>query len=136
LDCIPNFSFSLSESKRSLRKLYCIDNGLAGALSYRFIDNRAHLFENFVFGELKKQGAGEVTFCRNENECDFVLKKGSELHAIQVCYELTPQNQARELAGFALLERDVKLTSKTVITYNQNQALDGVEVASAWRYFG
>jgi len=40
------------------------------AISYRFWDNRAKLFENFVFNEIQKQKSEEITFANNEGECD------------------------------------------------------------------
>jgi len=130
-----NFAFSLKENVRNSHKLYAADNGIINAVSYRFWDNKAKLFENFVFNELQKQQFDEITFANNNGECDFVVKKGLEYQAIQVCYELTPENNKREFGGFATIESDVKVSKKTIITYNQEMQDDNVTVIPAWKYF-
>jgi predicted AAA+ superfamily ATPase len=97
-------------------------------VSYRFFDNKGGLFENFVFNELQKQNLEEITFANNSGECDFIIKKNFDYQAIQVCFELTPKNSQREFAGFNNIEKETKLSRKTIITYNQEQRTDNIEV--------
>ena len=132
---VSNLAFSLKENVRNSHKLYAADNGIINAVSYRFWDNKAKLFENFVFNELQKQQFDEITFANNNGECDFVVKKGLEYQAIQVCYELTPENNKREFGGFATIANDVTVSKKTIITYNQEIQDDHVTVIPAWKYF-
>ncbi|MDR1682168.1 MAG: ATP-binding protein [Candidatus Symbiothrix sp.] len=132
---ISNFAFSLKDNVRNSHKLYVADNGIMNAVSYRFWDNKAKLFENFVFNELQKQQPEEITFANNSGECDFVVKKDFDYQAIQVCFELTPENSKREFGGFANIEKEVKLSRKTIITYNQELQKEDVEVAPVWKYF-
>jgi len=132
---VSNFAFSLKENVRNSHKLYTADNGIINAVSYRFWDNKAKLFENFVFNELQKQQLDEITFANNNGECDFVVKKGLEYQAIQVCYVLTPENNKREFGGFTTIENNVKISKKTIITYNQEMQNDNVTVIPAWKYF-
>jgi len=132
---VSNFAFSLKENVRNSHKLYAADNGIINAVSYRFWDNKAKLFENFVFNELQKQQFDEITFANNNGECDFIAKKGFEYQAIQVCYELTPENNKREFGGFATIEDNVGGCKKTIITYNQEMQDDNVTVIPAWKYF-
>jgi len=73
---VSNFAFSLKENVRNSHKLYAADNRIINAVSYRFWDNKAKLFENFVYNELQKQQFDEITFANNNGECDFVAKKG------------------------------------------------------------
>jgi predicted AAA+ superfamily ATPase len=133
---VLNFSFSLKTVVRNWHKLYAADNGLLNALSYRFSENKGKLLENFVFTELKKRGYESVTFMQKDGECDFIITEGKQYHAIQVCYQLTPENRLRECKGFAAVEKQIKLTSKHIITYNQSETLDGIEVVPVWKYFG
>jgi predicted AAA+ superfamily ATPase len=133
---VSNFSFSQSAVKRNIHKLYSVDNGIINAVSYRFWDNKAKLFENFVFNELQKQRHEEITFANADGECDFVIKNGFEYQAVQVCYELTPENQKRETGGFVKIEKEIKLSRKTIITYNQEQTIGDIEVTPVWKYFG
>jgi len=137
LSDITNFSLSQKATKRNNHKIYSVDNGITNAVSYRFWDNKGALFENFVFNELQKQNHEEITFVNNNNgECDFVVKKNFDYHAIQVCFELTPENSQREFAGFNTVEKDIKLSKQTIITYNQEQRTSGnIEVVPVWKYF-
>ncbi|MDR3366942.1 MAG: ATP-binding protein [Prevotellaceae bacterium] len=133
---VLNFSFSQKEAARSLHKIYSADNGLVNALSYKFTDSKGKLLENFVLTELCKQGWDEITFGNRNGECDFVVKKDADYQAIQVCYELTPENESREWKGFAVLDEHIRLQRKLIITYNQARQVGDVEVIPAWRYFG
>jgi len=132
---ISNFAFSLKENVRNSHKLYVSDNGIINAVSYRFWDNKSKLFENFVFNELQKQQYDDITFATHTGECDFVVKKGFEYQAIQVCYELTAENGKREFGGFDAIEKEIKLNKKTIITYNQEQQEKDIEVVPVWKYF-
>jgi predicted AAA+ superfamily ATPase len=132
---VSNFAFSLKENVRNSHKLYVADTGIINAVSYRFWDNKAKLFENFVFNELQKQPFDEITFACSSGECDFVVKKNFEYQAIQVCFELTPENSRREFGGFASIEKETKLSKKTIITCNQEQKNGDVEVVPVWKYF-
>jgi len=132
---VSNFAFSLKENVRNSHKLYAADNGIINAVSYRFWDNKAKLFENFVFNELQKKQFDEITFANKNGECDFVVKKGLEYEAIQVCYQLTTENNRREFGGFATIESDVEVKKKTIITYNQEMQHENVIVTPAWKYF-
>ena len=131
---VSNFAFTLKENVRNSHKVYVADNGITNAVSYRFWDNKAKLFENFVFNELQKQTNEEITFANNNGECDFVVKNEFEYQAIQVCYELTLENQTREISGFGTVEKDINLTKKTIITYNQTQKIGDIEVMPIWKW--
>ena len=131
---VSNFAFSLKENVRNSHKIYVADNGITNAVSYRFWDNKAKLFENFVFNELQKQKHEEITFSNNNGECDFVIKDKSNYQAIQVCYKLTHENKAREIGGFANIEKKTNLTRKTIITYHQEDKIDDIEVIPVWKW--
>ena len=125
---VANFAFSIKENVRNMHKIFVADIGLINAVAYRFWDNRAKLFENFVFNELQKQQHDEITFANNTGECDFVIKDGFEYSGVQVCYEVNEENIVREFGGFDTLKNDIKLTKKTIVTYNQELTTDNVEV--------
>ena len=132
---ISNFAFSLKENIRNNHKIYVSDTGLMNAISYRFWDNKAKLFENFVFNELQKQKSEEITFANNDGECDFLVKNSFDYQAFQVCYELTPINRKREFAGFNKVSEQVKLKRKIILTYNQEEQIGDIEVIPVWKYF-
>jgi predicted AAA+ superfamily ATPase len=132
---VSNFAFSLKEHARHSHKIYAADAGLMNAGSYRFWDNRAKLFENFVFNELQKQKSEEITFSNNGGECDFLVKNGLDYRAFQVCYELTKENRKREYAGFNKIPEQINLKRKIILTYNQEERIDDIEVMPVWKYF-
>lgn len=134
IEDISNFAFSLRENVRNSHKLYVADTGIMNATSYRFWDNRAKLLENMVLNELQKQNYEEITFDNSRGECDFVIKNGSDYWAVQVCYELTHENIKRETGGFSHLAQQVKLKRKMIITYNQEQQIDDIEVIPFWKW--
>jgi len=135
LQDVSNFAFSLKENVRNSHKIYVADTGLMNVGSYRFWDNKAKLFENFVFNELQKQKSEEITFANNDGECDFLVKNGLDYQAFQVCYRLTPTNQKREYTGFDKISEQVKLKRKIILTYNQEEQIGDIEVIPAWKYF-
>ena len=132
---ISNFAFSMRENVRSSHKIYVSDTGLMNAISYRFWDNLAKLFENFVFNELQKQNNEEITFVNNAGECDFLVKDGFDYQAFQVCYQVTPENQKRECAGFEKMAKQINVSRKIILTYNQEQQIGDIEVIPVWKFF-
>jgi predicted AAA+ superfamily ATPase len=102
--------------------------------AFRFSANYGTLFENLVFSELVKQGY-ELFFISSDFECDFIARKEGQLTAIQVCYQLTPQNRERERQG--LLKLKLAVACKLLITFDQSEPVaDGVETLPFWEVFG
>ena len=130
---IRQYSYSLKEQIRSKKKIYINDNGFLTQTAFRFSKNLGSTFENLVYTEFVKQGY-EIYFYNKDFECDFICKKDDKLIAIQVCYELTPQNRTRELNGLQKLK--LKVDKKILLTYNQSDNIDDdIEVLSFWDYF-
>ena len=130
---IKQYAYSLKEQIRSKKKIYINDNGFLAQTSFRFSKNFGTTFENLVYTEFVKRGY-EIYFYHKEFECDFVCKKEGNLIAVQVCYELTPQNLPREINGLEKLKIDVD--QKLLITYNQNEPVrDDIGVVAFWDYF-
>jgi predicted AAA+ superfamily ATPase len=130
---IKQYAFSLKEQIRSKKKVYINDNGFLSQTSFKFSQNYGKTFENLVYTEFNKRGY-EIYFHNKDFECDFICKKDDQLLAVQVCYELTPQNRPREFGGLERLK--LKTDRKLLVTYNQSEGLaDGVEVMPFWDFF-
>jgi len=125
------FSYSLKEQINNKKKLYLCDNGFMN-LGYSFSANYGKLLENLVFSELQKLEY-EIYFYNKDIECDFIAKKEDKTIAIQACYELNEQNKNREINGIKKLPFDVD--EKYIITYNQKDTIEDIEVVSFWEYF-
>ncbi|MDR0737914.1 MAG: ATP-binding protein [Prevotellaceae bacterium] len=132
---ITNFSFSLKEETRSQHKVYSIDIGLMNAVGFQFMQRKGMLLENIVYNELVNAGYEEISFVRQTCECDFIAKKEGLFHAFQVCNELTPLNRDRETEGFNACGK-LSPTSKTILTYNQEDLFDDIRVVPFWQFFG
>ncbi len=127
------FSYSLKEQQNNKKKAYFIDNGFF-ALNFSFSSNLGTLLENLVFTELVKSGY-QIYFYKNDFECDFVIKTHEGLEGIQVCYELNDQNRKREFGGLQKLSKQFTLTKQTIITYNQEETSEAINVIPFWKYF-
>ena len=132
---LKQFSYSLKGQIRSKKKGYLIDNGFLGNISFRFSKNRGKLFENLVYSELQKRGYEIFVFNDGSFECDFLVKKEGELLAIQVCYELHSGNQEREVKGLVEVSKKFKVTKQILLTYNQEEFIEKIEIVPFWKYF-
>ena len=129
---IRGFSYSLKQQIKAKRKIYINDNSFLAQTSFRFSKDFGKLFENLIYTELLKRGY-EIYFYNRDFECDFICKKDEKLYAFQVCYELNNLNRDREVGALKRLPFDVK--EKKIITYNQNDNIEGIVVESIvnWR---
>ncbi len=132
---LKQFSYSLKGQVRSKKKGYLTDNSFLGNISFRFARNQGKLFENLVYSELKKQNHELFIFNDAYFECDFLVKKESELIAIQVCYELHNGNREREFKGLKDVAKKFAISKRVILTYNQEEEVEGVEVVPFWKYF-
>jgi len=132
IDELKHYSYSLKEQNNSKKKIYANDNGFL-SLSYSFSANSGKFFENLVYTELVKSGY-EIHFYNKNFECDFIAQKEGKMIAIQVCYELHDNNRKRELGGLTKLPFEVD--KKYIVTYNQSETIDTIEVVKFWEYFG
>ena len=135
---IPKFSFSLKKQIFNPRKVYCVDTGLAAANSLSMSKDSGRKLENLIFLHLRK--IYKTIFYYSENfECDFiVVQKNQPIKAIQVCYELTPDNIARELNGLREAMVELKIEDGKIITFNQEDSFiennKTIQAIPAWKY--
>lgn len=131
---LDHFSYSFKEQKTLPSKVYCIDNGLRNAVSFKFSKDEGKLAENLVLVELKRREEG-VYYWKNKREVDFVIKnKGQSLTVINVSY--TDEVNEREIGG--LLEFKEKFKSKTrelfLLTKDTERSEQGVQLVPLWKW--
>lgn len=99
-DELYKFDYSLKQQFGSEKKVYCIDIGLAAAISFLFSDDKGRMLENLVYIELKRRKY-EVYFHKGKKECDFIVKHNLDIvQVIQVCYSLVDaETKNREMQG-------------------------------------
>ncbi|MBI3031947.1 ATP-binding protein [Candidatus Woesearchaeota archaeon] len=115
------FSYSLKQQLNSPRKIYLVDSAFNQICGTNFSENKGKILENMVFIELKRRN-NEVFYYTNENECDFITKKGTKItQAIQVCYVLNKDNKEREIAGLIEAMDKFKLKTGIMLTHEQTE---------------
>ena len=121
---LDHFSYSFKEQKTVASKIYCIDNGLRNAVSFKFSKDSGKLAENTAFIELKRRDQ-EIYYYSDEKECDFVIKEGTKItQVIQVCYVLEHSNREREIKGILEAMNYFKLKEGLILTFEQTEELE------------
>ncbi len=128
------FSYSLKKQEIRNKKIYCIDNGIRNAVSFKFSQDQGRLAENLVYMDLKKKGK-DIFYWEDKNEVDFVVKhKDNTLSAINVSY--TNDIDDREIRG--LVEFKKKFKSKTkeliIITKDISKKEKGIDFIPLWKW--
>ncbi|MEK6972553.1 MAG: ATP-binding protein [archaeon] len=132
------FEYSLAKQLGSIKKVYCIDNGLLNAVSFKFSEDIGKLLENVVFIQLKRDNY-DVFYHRGINECDFILrKKNKVIEAIQVAKELNEDNKKREIAGLLEAMKMHRLRKGLLLTEGLEDRLkiNGkiIEIKPVWKW--
>jgi uncharacterized protein len=135
---IPKFDFSLKKQMANAKKTYFIDNAIIQKIGFNFSGNLGRLLENLVFIELKRRGY-EVFYYAESWECDFIVRKDNKIiQAIQVCYLLDEENEAREKKGLLDAMNYFELKSGWMITTNKEDEIlkDGrsIHVELVWKW--
>ena len=131
---LEHFSYSLKEQKTLPSKVYCIDNGLRNAVSFKFSKDQGKLAENLVFLELRRRGE-EMYYWKNkkQDEVDFIIKnKDNSLTAINVTY--TNEISERETKAILNFKKKFKKTKKLmIVTKDADKKENGIEYVPLWK---
>ncbi len=111
------YEFSYKKQIINPKKIYCVDTGIRNIVGFRFSDDMGRYYENIVFMALWRKYK-EIYYWKNNNECDFIVKKGRSLQAIQVCYNLKTiqTSQDREVKGLLEAMEVLKLREGIIVT--------------------
>lgn len=129
LESVPIFSYKIKDQLQYPRKIYFIDNGFISALSTKFSKNLGRLYENFVFGELKRRANIDTQIFywqdRKGKEVDFVVKEGLKIgKLIQVSCDLSDlETKQRETKSLIKACKELQCDDLMVI----NQDFEGEE---------
>ena len=108
------FEFSYKKQIINPKKIYCVDQGIRNIVGFKFSDDIGRLYENIVYTNLKRKNK-EIFYWKNKNECDFVVKEGKKIEAIQVGLD---EGKEREVAGLLEFMNEFKLKKGLIITDN------------------
>ena len=120
---VPRYDTSLKVQARNPRKVYAIDQGLANFSSVLGSPDKGRLLENTVYLQLRRLGC-EVWYYKGKKECDFICReKKNSYSAIQVSWQLSSQNEKREIEGLLEAMNRLNLTEGTIVTFDQEDKL-------------
>ncbi|MDR0555254.1 MAG: ATP-binding protein [Treponema sp.] len=135
---VPVFSWSAKAQSLSPKKLYVVDTGIikTGALS--FSRNSGALLENFVYNTLRLAAADIYYFSGADGaECDFVVNPYNSPCCVQVCHELTLENQDREIRGLVGALDFFNQNEGVILTHNTEDLIvtngKRIAVTPAWK---
>jgi predicted AAA+ superfamily ATPase len=115
------YEYSFTKQLGSIKKVYCIDNGLLNSASFKFSQNTGKLLENTVFIELKRR-KHTVYYHRKNYECDFLtVNKNAVASCIQVSANINEENQQREIRGLLEALYAHHLSEGFILTEDQEE---------------
>lgn len=119
VEFLPIFSYSIKTQNRNPKKVYTLDNGIAETISLSFSEDEGRKLENLVYQHLRRKGL-EIYYFKDKKECDFVVReKNSITHLIQVCFDLSMNNQQREINGLLEAMSYFDVSRGTIVTFDQ-----------------
>jgi uncharacterized protein len=129
------FSYSLHVQNRNNKKVYCIDNGLRNAVSFKFSKDEGKLTENLAFVELKQRGKN-IYYWQNakKQEVDFVVKnKDNFLTAINITY--SNEINEREIKGLLEFKKEFKKCNELILlTKDLEKQEKGIKFIPLWKW--
>ena len=131
---IDHFSYSFKEQKTLPSKIYCIDNGLRNAVSFKFSKDEGKLAENLVLIELKRREKN-IYYWKNRNEVDFVIKNNNQtLVAMNVTY--SDEIDEREIRGLKEFKTEFKskITELVILTKDMKKEEGGIKFIPLWKW--
>ena len=134
-DLIPMYSTSIRKQVANPKRPYCIDTALAAANSISFSKELGRRLENLVYLHLRRSFQSIYYFRSKNSECDFLIKLNEEvIGLVQVCWDLNPDTLAREINGIKDAMNETELDSGVLITWDQEDLIDGIPVIPAWKW--
>jgi hypothetical protein len=135
---LSKFSHSLQKNIYANKKIYLVDHGFAAVLGFRLSEDHGRFLENVVLVELLRRKK-ELFYFQEKRECDFVVKQGRVMReAIQVCYELNEDNEAREIDGLREAMQACRLSEGIVLTYDQDDETTSngkkIRILPVWKW--
>jgi len=132
---------SRSEKSRLINpaKIYAIDSGLLGAMTFRNSSDYGPFLENMVFMHLRRQGYDvEYVNTKGGYETDFFARQKltGDVGLIQVCWEMANKKTfERELRGIKSAMDEFSIRSGTIVTWDDEAVIDNeIHVVPVWKW--
>lgn len=135
------FSYSVKQQAIAPKKVFCIDNGIAEAISFAFSENMGKYLENLVYIELRRRGETLYYYkTKNNNSIDFVIKRGNKINGIiQVCFDIgNEKTREREIKSLNQAMDELGLNEGLIITYENEEIIkmndQSIKVMPAYKW--
>ncbi|MCP5052990.1 MAG: ATP-binding protein [bacterium] len=121
---LKKYDASIVKQSMAEKKIYCIDNGLINAVTFRFSKDTGKLLENLIAVELLKQDK-TLFYYREKVECDFIIAEKDEIRsAVQVSVTIgEPDTRLREIKGLTAACKRFGLTQGIIITDDEEEKI-------------
>ena len=137
INLLPCFAWSVKAQSLAPKKVYIADTGIIKTGSVSFSGNMGALLENFVYNCLRSQTT-DIFYFSGNGECDFILNPNERPCCIQVCWDLTGENQEREISGLIEAMDFFKETNGTILTFNSEDIIlkngKKINVIPSWKW--
>jgi predicted AAA+ superfamily ATPase len=129
---------SIRKQLRNPRKVFVNDIAFHNLVGFSNSQNFGRKLENAVYLHLRRQNL-QIFSYNGKGECDFIiLDTNRSARAIQVCYHLSPENEARELGGLAEASKAFGNCETLLLTADQELEVqnDGqsIQVLPVWKW--
>ena len=138
---IPRFAASQKASMSAPKKVYACDTGLVSAIESVDEANLGHKLENLVYLKLRNPDDSMFYFVNDADgtECDFVVeRRDGSFSAVQVCWELSHDNEDREINGALRAMERFGLKEAVLVTRDQSDLIGKggrmIRVVPAWKW--
>lgn len=138
---IPRFAASQKASMSAPKKVYACDTGLVSAIESIDEANLGHKLENLVYLKLRNPDDSMFYFVNDADgtECDFVIeRRDGTFGAVQVCWELSRDNEEREINGALRAMERFDLKEAVLVTRDQSDLISEggriIRVVPAWKW--
>lgn len=135
LDFVPMFAYSFRKQIANPKKAYSVDQAFAMSNSTSFSEDLGRRLENMVYNKLRRDHQ-EIFYMKHDgSECDFLVKQNEYIVlAVQSCREVNADNMDRELTGIRTAVRKFGAKEAVIVTWDQEDTLDGIPLIPAWKW--
>ncbi len=140
IQSLPRYDFSIKKQIFNPDKYYVTDIGFYQSLGFRFSENMGQILENIVLHQLIRDHDDLYYWSSaSGKEVDFLVREKTVLtEAIQVTYDLNPENRDRELSGLISAEKELGISKLTILTHDQEEQIQLgqyiIQVTPVWKW--
>ncbi len=137
---LSRYDYSIKKQIFNPDKYYVTDLGFYQLLGFRFSENLGQVLENIVLQQLIRDYDDLYYWVSaGGKEVDFLIREKTYLtEAIQVTYDLNPENRDRKLSGLVSAGKELGISKLTLLTYDQEDkiAVDEheIQVIPVWKW--